>query len=82
VGGASLDAANFAGVVNNALPNYTPAAADRKKLRLGINGFGRIGRIVARIAAADPDVELVAINDPFVAPAYMDYMMKYVHLFT
>jgi triosephosphate isomerase len=77
VGGASLDAAAFAGVVNNALPGFS-APAGGKKLRVGINGFGRIGRLVARVAAADPTVELVAINDPFVDPAYMDYMMKYV----
>jgi glyceraldehyde 3-phosphate dehydrogenase len=32
-------------------------------LRLGINGFGRIGRCVARAAAADPNVDLVAVND-------------------
>ena len=33
------------------------------KIRLGINGFGRIGRQVARIAAKDPEVDLVAFND-------------------
>jgi glyceraldehyde 3-phosphate dehydrogenase len=32
-------------------------------IKLGINGFGRIGRQVARIAAADPDIDLVAFND-------------------
>lgn len=33
------------------------------KLRIGINGFGRIGRLVARIALTRPDLELVAVND-------------------
>ncbi len=32
-------------------------------IRIGINGFGRIGRLVARIALADPEIELVAVND-------------------
>lgn len=46
-------------------------------VKLGINGFGRIGRLVARVAAGDPDVEIVAINDPFIDLAYMVYMFKY-----
>jgi glyceraldehyde 3-phosphate dehydrogenase len=33
-------------------------------LRIGINGFGRIGRLVMRIAAGNPDVRVVRINDP------------------
>ncbi len=33
-------------------------------LRIGINGFGRIGRLVFRIAEQDPDIEVVAINNP------------------
>jgi len=32
-------------------------------IRVGINGFGRIGRLVFRAAEADPDVEVVAVND-------------------
>jgi glyceraldehyde 3-phosphate dehydrogenase len=32
-------------------------------VRIGINGFGRIGRLVTRIAIGDPDIEIVAIND-------------------
>ena len=39
---------------------------------LGINGFGRIGRLVLRGSIADPrDVEVVAINDPFMTTDYM-----------
>lgn len=34
-------------------------------------GFGRIGRLVARVALARDDIELVAINDPFITPEYM-----------
>lgn len=33
-------------------------------IKVGINGFGRIGRLVFRIAEADPDIEVVAINNP------------------
>lgn len=44
---------------------------------IGINGFGRIGRLVLRKAAKDPAVKVMAINDPFVPPEYMAYMLKY-----
>lgn len=43
---------------------------------VGINGFGRIGRIVLRAALAK-GVKVVAINDPFVPLEYMVYMFKY-----
>lgn len=45
--------------------------------RLGINGFGRIGRLVLRAAMKNPNVEVMAINDPFMDPAYMAYQFKY-----
>lgn len=45
--------------------------------KVGINGFGRIGRLVMRAAAGNPDVEVVGINDPFITPEYMAYMLKY-----
>jgi len=47
------------------------------KIKIGINGFGRIGRLVARVALQSEDVELVAINDPFISTDYMTYMFKY-----
>ena len=46
-------------------------------VKVGINGFGRIGRLVLRAAIADPAVEVVAINDPFIPTDYMEYMLKY-----
>ena len=36
------------------------------KIRVGINGFGRIGRLVLRAALEKPNIEIVAINDPFI----------------
>ncbi|CAA6668103.1 unnamed protein product [Spirodela intermedia] len=48
-----------------------------KKVKIGINGFGRIGRLVARVALQRDDVELVAVNDPFITTDYMTYMFKY-----
>ena len=45
--------------------------------RIGINGFGRIGRLVFRIAADNPEIEVAAINDPFIDTDYMVYMLKY-----
>ena len=46
-------------------------------IRVGINGFGRIGRLVMRQAMKNPNIEVVAVNDPFVGTDYMQYMMKY-----
>lgn len=47
-------------------------------IKIGINGFGRIGRLVLRIAAETPDLyEIVGINDPFIAADYMAYMIQY-----
>ena len=46
-------------------------------LKIGINGFGRIGRLVMRAARADPAVQVVAVNDPFIPVDYMAYMLKY-----
>ncbi len=45
--------------------------------RVGINGFGRIGRLVFRAGINKPDIEFVGINDPFMTPDYMAYMLKY-----
>lgn len=46
-------------------------------ITVGINGFGRIGRLVLRIALSRPDIKVVAVNDPFIAPDYAAYMFKY-----
>ncbi|EDO17384.1 hypothetical protein Kpol_1060p40 [Vanderwaltozyma polyspora DSM 70294] len=46
-------------------------------VRVAINGFGRIGRLVMRIAMQRKDVEVVAINDPFIGVDYAAYMFKY-----
>jgi len=46
-------------------------------LRIGINGFGRIGRLVMRAARSNPNVEVVAVNDPNIPLDYMSYMLKY-----
>ncbi len=46
------------------------------KIKIGINGFGRIGRFVFRIAMADENVEVVGIND-LIDVDYMAYMLKY-----
>ena len=46
-------------------------------IKVGINGFGRIGRLVFRATVENPNVEVVAINDPFIDPEYMVYMLTY-----
>ncbi|ORX38996.1 hypothetical protein BD324DRAFT_618158 [Kockovaella imperatae] len=42
-------------------------------IKVGINGFGRIGRIVMRNAIEHGDLDVVAINDPFIP---LDYMVR------
>lgn len=45
-------------------------------MKIGINGFGRIGRLACRVAASRSDIEIVAIND-LLDVDYMAYMLKY-----
>ncbi len=46
-------------------------------IKVGINGFGRIGRLVFRAGLKNPNFEFVGINDPFMTPDYCAYMLKY-----
>ena len=46
------------------------------KIKIGINGFGRIGRLVFRAAMSKDDVEIVGIND-LISVDYMAYMLRY-----
>nr|QHI06660.1 glyceraldehyde-3-phosphate dehydrogenase [Taxus mairei] len=49
----------------------------KEKTKIAINGFGRIGRLVLRIALGRGDINVVAVNDPFIDVKYMAYMFKY-----
>ncbi|KAG5176758.1 glyceraldehyde 3-phosphate dehydrogenase [Tribonema minus] len=44
-------------------------------VQIGINGFGRIGRMVFRAAHSNPETQVVAINDPFMDLKYMKYLL-------
>lgn len=46
-------------------------------IKVGINGFGRIGRLVFRAGLSNPNIEFVGINDPFMSPDYCAYMLRY-----
>jgi glyceraldehyde 3-phosphate dehydrogenase len=46
-------------------------------VKVGINGFGRIGRLVFRAAMKNDNIQVVGINDPFIDVEYMAYMLKY-----
>ena len=46
-------------------------------IKVGINGFGRIGRLAFRASVINPAIQVVGINDPFIDPDYMLYMLKY-----
>mmetsp|Transcript_42833 Transcript_42833/g.91069 ORF Transcript_42833/g.91069 Transcript_42833/m.91069 type:complete len:616 (+) Transcript_42833:112-1959(+) len=71
VGGASLKP-EFADIVN-----CNGATKSLKPVNVGINGFGRIGRLVMRAAHDDPMVNIVAVNDPFIPVNYMEYMLAH-----
>jgi glyceraldehyde 3-phosphate dehydrogenase len=45
--------------------------------KIGINGFGRIGRLILRNTLERTDAEVVAVNDPFIAADYAAYLLKY-----
>ena len=47
------------------------------KVRIAINGFGRIGRLVLRVCANRKDIEVVAVNDPFIDVEYGKYMLTH-----
>ena len=51
--------------------------ANKEVIKVGINGFGRIGRLVFRASLARKDIQVVGVNDPFLDPAYAAYMLKY-----
>ncbi len=60
-------------------PGLTAGAARKDgtmAIRVGINGFGRIGRLVYRIASEDPAIEIVAVND-LVPADNLAYLLKY-----
>lgn len=46
-------------------------------IKIGINGFGRIGRLVLRASLKYDNLKVVAINDPFIDVSYMAYMLKF-----
>jgi glyceraldehyde 3-phosphate dehydrogenase len=71
VGGASLKP-EFAEIIN-----CQDSVNTLKPVNVGINGFGRIGRLVMRAAQNDPMVNIVAVNDPFIPTDYMEYMFQF-----
>ena len=48
-----------------------------KKIKVGINGFGRIGRLVLRAIAQRNDVQVVGVNDPFLDLEYAKYLFEF-----
>ncbi|CAG8593065.1 19454_t:CDS:2, partial [Racocetra persica] len=46
-------------------------------IKVGINGFGRIGRLVLRASLNNPEIQVVGLNDPFLDLGYMVYLFKY-----
>ena len=46
-------------------------------IKVGINGFGRIGRMVFRAGLDNENIEFLGINDPGMTPDYMAYMLRY-----
>ena len=48
-----------------------------EKIKIGINGFGRIGRLALREMLSRKNIQVVAINDPFLTADYAAYMLEY-----
>jgi hypothetical protein len=63
-------------ILRSLCPAVTPPPLNMS-IKIGINGFGRIGRLVLRAARNIPEVQVVAINDPFIPADYMAYMFRY-----
>ncbi|KAL0909384.1 hypothetical protein M5K25_020248 [Dendrobium thyrsiflorum] len=57
-------------------PPAVPRSSNDGRTKVGINGFGRIGRLVLRIAASRDDIEVVTINDPFIDARYMNKLRR------
>ena len=49
----------------------------KKVAKIGINGFGRIGKQLVRIASKLDDIEVVGINDPFMDIEYAKYLLEH-----
>ena len=47
-----------------------------KNIKIGINGFGRIGRLITRIAQDFDNIQVVGINDPFLTADYAKYLLE------
>jgi len=75
VGGASLKP-EFVDIVNSG-GDSGHGVVGTTGLQVGVNGFGRIGRLFLRASLQNPDVQVVAINDPFLDPKYMAYQFQY-----
>lgn len=58
-------------------PTKTAKSGSKETVRIGINGAGRIGRLVLRAILGMNDVEIVAVNDPFLDTKYLAYLLKY-----
>jgi len=71
-GGASLEL-----LEGKVLPGVAALSAGLPSVKVGINGFGRIGRLVYRASLKKGGLNVVAINDPFISLDYMVYMLKY-----
>ncbi|XP_053980395.1 glyceraldehyde-3-phosphate dehydrogenase-like [Hylaeus volcanicus] len=63
--------------MNQKLLRSFSSCTTNDKNKIGINGFGRIGRLVLRAATLKKDTHIVAINDPFINLDYMVYLFKY-----
>merc|ERR1719498_1432162 len=74
VGSASAFSGSFSGTSLNAVFND---ASMTMSTGMGVNGFGRIGRLVTRIMMEDEACDLNAINAGSASPDYMAYQFKY-----
>ncbi|KHJ86520.1 putative glyceraldehyde-3-phosphate dehydrogenase, type I, partial [Oesophagostomum dentatum] len=74
---SSVDNLSDETLLPSKLLRFQPLSRNMVKPKVGINGFGRIGRLVLRAAVEKDTVEVVAVNDPFINIDYMVYLFQY-----
>lgn len=57
--------------------NHRRKQSRKMTVKIGVNGFGRIGRLVTRAALDNPATNVVAVNDPFLSLEYAAYQLKH-----
>ncbi|TXG71352.1 hypothetical protein EZV62_006287 [Acer yangbiense] len=75
--GASVPSGSSSSLQKCVTKSIQPIKATATEIPPTVQSFGRIGRLVLRVATSRDDIDVVAVNDPFIDAKYMAYMFKY-----